>query len=181
MCLGSEGWGFQNHPGNSFWGVMQYLTGLQVGSFLQIALQTSDVFYLALVFLATVWLRDVAMDIKCRLLFFLLLPASHHVEHSHLIVMNLSKSWNREEVPHGPLEIIITVSRRPTRVVFRLQLVIQQGIEKLWRRFKTISQSFTKIKQWNQLLPDAEWERTSATTGGISFLELLSQISVQFL
>lgn len=115
------------------------------------------------------------MDIKCWLLFFLLLPASCCVEHSHLIVINLSRCWNGKEVPHRPLEIIMMGSRRPTTVVFHLQLLIQSGIEKLWRKFKIISPSFAKITQWNHLLPDAvaEWERTAATTGGINFLKLL--------
>ena len=127
-----------------------------------------------LVFLAILWLKDLSMDVKCCLL-FPLLPASHCVEHSPLIVINLRKCWNRKDMPCGPLEIIIMGSGRPTTVLFHLQLLIQSGIEKLWRKFKTISPSFAKITQWNHLLPDvdAERESTAATTGGISFLKLL--------
>lgn len=120
------------------------------------------------------------MDIKCWLLLFSLLPASHCVEHSHLTVINLNKCWNGKEVPHGPLGIIIMGSRRPTTVSLHLQLLIQLGPEKFWRKFKTISPSFAKITQRNHLLPDAdvELERRAATTGGISFLKLL-QVNCQ--
>ena len=171
VCLADEGWCFQNHAGSSFLRSDTRPSWATFGNFLQIALQTSNVFYLVLVFLAIVWLRDVSMDIQCCLLFFPWLPTSHCVEHSHFIVVNLSKCWNGKEVPHGPLEIITMGSRRPTTVVFCRQLLIQLGTEKLWRKFKTISPSLAKIAQWNHLLPDAgaEWERTAATTGGLVF------------
>lgn len=102
------------------------------------------------------------------------LPANHCVEHGHSIVINLSKCWNGKEEPHGPLEIFAMGSGRPTRVA-SLQLLSQSGIERLWRKFETMSPSFAKITQWNRLLPDAhaEWKRTATTVVGISFLKLL--------
>lgn len=117
--------------------------------------------------------KNVIMGVEYWLV-FPGLPANHCVEHDHLIVINLSKCWNGKKEPCGPLEIFITGSGTSIRVA-SLQLLIQLGIEKLWRKFKTMSPNFAKITQWNHLLPDAhaEWKRSATTVVGISFLKLL--------
>lgn len=117
--------------------------------------------------------KDVFMGVKYWLL-LPWLPANRCVGHGHLVVNTLSKCWNGKKEPCGPLGIFIVGSGRPTRVV-SLQLLVELGIEKLWRKFKTMSPSFAKITQWNHLLPDAhdEWKKTPTTVVGISFLKLL--------
>lgn len=124
-------------------------------------------------------LKHVFMGVKYWLL-FPGLPANHCVEHGHLIVINISKCWDDKIEPHRPLEIFIMGSARPRRVA-SLQLLIQLGTEKLWRKFQTMSPSFARITQWNYLLPDAhaERKRTAATVVGINFQIAQSQLSVQ--